>query len=97
MAKQYTMNVSVTKQMDTFVKAKIRTGQYASASELVRELIRHAQQGAAGRAVAADIRDRIAVGFAQAESGQLIDGPAAISRHKQALRRRLQSPRRRAS
>lgn len=34
------MNVSLTKQQRDYIKAKLKTGQYGSASEVVREAMR---------------------------------------------------------
>ena len=45
------MNVSLTKELDNFVKGKLQTGLYSSASEVVREGLRLLQEHEQLRAV----------------------------------------------
>ena len=65
------MNVSLTRELEKFVVHKVRSGLYQTASEVVREglrLLRERDQ--LGRDKLQQLRDAIAVGLAQADSGQ---------------------------
>ena len=44
------MNVSLTAELDRFVAAKVESGRYASASEVVREALRLLEKHDHGRA-----------------------------------------------
>ena len=45
------MNISLTPKLEGFVKAKVRTGDYNSASEVIREALRVLQEREADRKV----------------------------------------------
>ena len=69
------MNVSLTPQLARMVSAKVASGQYQSASEVVREGLRLlVEQEALRRARLRDVRNQIAVGLEQARRGELLDG-----------------------
>lgn len=75
MAKQYTMTVSLTKQLDAYVKAKVKSGEYASASEVMRESLRYTQEREVERAIALRALDRkLAAGIDALETGKHADG-----------------------
>lgn len=87
MPKQYTMNVSLTKELDAFVKAKVKSGAYASSSEVVRELLRAAQARDADRkAAVAALNRQIDAGLRSLDHGKSVDGRQAMDRHRRALR-----------
>ena len=75
MASRSTLNVSLTPDLSEFVKERVGHGRYPSASEMVREGLRLLEEKEATReAVLEDLRRKIAVGMAQAERGELLDG-----------------------
>jgi antitoxin ParD1/3/4 len=45
------MNVSLTPKLEGFVKAKVKTGDYNNASEVIREAVRLLQERDTGRKV----------------------------------------------
>lgn len=55
-----TLNVSLPPAMKAFVAAQVRSGQYSSASDYVRTLIRADQQQRAEATVAAQLLDGVA-------------------------------------
>jgi antitoxin ParD1/3/4 len=61
------MNVSLTPQLEDFVKEKVKTGRYHSASEVVREALRMLEERDLRLA---DLRKEIAVGVEQLEHGE---------------------------
>lgn len=75
------MNVSLTTELEELVEAKVSTGRYKSASEVVREALRLLEERDQLHAVKLDeIRAQIAEGIAQVEAGQVVDGPEAVER-----------------
>ncbi len=69
------MNVSLTDELGEFVKAKVSSGRYTSASEVVREALRLLEQTEEGRL--AYLRKAWADGEASGDAG-----PADFSRVK---------------
>jgi antitoxin ParD1/3/4 len=69
------MNISLTPELDEYVAAKVNSGLYQSASEVVREALRLLQEHDAIRtARLQEVRKQIAVGLEQARRGDLLDG-----------------------
>lgn len=75
MAGRVTLNVSLTPELERFVSAKVESGRYQSASEVVREGLRLLEQQDLSRQTALEeVRKKIAIGLAEAERGELYDG-----------------------
>lgn len=92
MAVRTTMNISLTPTLQRFVSARIGTGMYQSASEVVREGLRLLEQRERLRkAVLADLRAKVGVGLRQARRGELVDGEEVFAE----LEGRTTRPRRR--
>ena len=69
------MNVSIGSELEEFIKSKVATGDYASASEVVRDGLRLLKEKDHAREVELQaIRDKIEHGWQQAEAGLLLDG-----------------------
>ncbi len=69
------MNVNLTPELENIVHAKVRTGRYNSASEVVREALRLMDERDQARAMhQAVIRRKIDEGWASASSGKLLSG-----------------------
>ena len=79
------MNVSLTPELERFVQTKVDSGLYNNASEVVREGLRLLKENDEVRRT---WREQIERGWAQAQAGQLADGPNAISEMKERLRGR---------
>jgi antitoxin ParD1/3/4 len=86
------MNVNLGPTFDQFVASLLETGLYQSQSEIVREGLRLLMEREQLKQLRLDeLRREIAVGSAQADRGQFVDG-------KDAFRRiRAKSSRRRAA
>ncbi len=82
-------NISLTDHHDDLIEAKIRAGEYANASEVVREglrLIQERDQELAARVDA--IKSRVAVGLEQAARGDFVEG--ATDEIRKRIRRRAE-------
>jgi antitoxin ParD1/3/4 len=71
------MNISVPDPMREWVERRIGTGQYASASDYVRDLIRRDQAQAITQKD--ELREKIAAGLASLRAGKVIDGEAFLA------------------
>ncbi len=69
----WNMNVHLTDEQRKFVRERVSSGQYASASEVLRAGLRMLVEDEQWRA---EVREKIARGMAQAKAGKLVDGDA---------------------
>lgn len=77
------MNVSLTKELEEFVRRKVESGRYGSATEVIRAGFRLLEQeDEFSDARLAAILARVEEGIAQAERGELGDGEEAVARVK---------------
>ena len=78
------INVSLTKQLKRFINSRVKSGQYGSASEVVRTSLRLLQkqekQNERHQAWKADIRKKIDEGLAQLRRGEGVDARMALDR-----------------
>jgi antitoxin ParD1/3/4 len=73
------MNVSLTPELEAFIDARVASGRYQTASEVVRAGLRLLEADEQERAAAlAEVRQKIAVGLEQARRGELLDGEAVF-------------------
>ena len=67
-----TMNVSLTEEFVTFIEGEVASGEYASASEVVRDGLRLLQRERAAHSEKIQIlRREVGIGVEQARSGRL--------------------------
>ena len=86
MATRFTMNVSLTPQLQDFVEAKVKSGRYQSSSEVIRESLRLMEKrDQTHAATLADVRRKVAVGIDQARRGELRDGEEVFDRVRDQL------------
>ncbi len=65
------MNVSLTPELENWVKEKVNTGRYTSASEVVREAIRTLREQDEIREIQREkLRQQLTIGIEQLENGQ---------------------------
>ena len=78
------MNISLTPELERLVDDKVKTGRYASASEVVREGLRLLEeQDQAKQLRLAEVRRKIDRGIEQLDRGLGIPGPEARARLRQ--------------
>ena len=65
------MNVSLTPELEEYVAAKVKSGGYRSASEVLREALRlHEEQGRLRALRMKEIAQRLAEGVSHLQAGQ---------------------------
>lgn len=75
MAGRTTINVSLSPELGDFITARVASGRYQSASEVVRDGLRLLEERELVRATAIEnLRAKIDVGVKQIKSGQVRDG-----------------------
>ena len=75
MSRQSTLNVSLTADLRKYVKSKLDTGGYESASEVIREGLRALQEREqAASEFWAGVREKVVVARKQAATGRTRDG-----------------------
>ena len=79
------MNVSPTPELDRFVQDKVESGLYNNASEVVREGLRLLKEH---DEVRLKWREQIERGWLEAQAGQLVDGPTAVTEIRGQLKSR---------
>lgn len=80
MARQTTLNVSLTPTLRAYVRRKVESGRYESASEVIRDSLRALE--ARDRAVATfwvDAREKVRVARRQVARGATVDGETAMN------------------
>lgn len=71
------MNIHLTKELEQLVQAKVQSGRYNSASEVVREALRLMEERDLRKE---EIRKQIAKGLESQRLGKLTDGEAVFDR-----------------
>jgi antitoxin ParD1/3/4 len=75
------MNVSLTPELEQFVSAKVESGRYNSASEVVREALRLLEENDSARAAQlAQFNDELGRRLAALDRGETVDPVAARAR-----------------
>lgn len=75
------MNVSLTPELEEFVSAKVQSGRYNSASEVVREALRLLEQHDSARAAQlAEFNAELGRRLAALDRGEVVDPGAARAR-----------------
>ena len=88
MAVRTSLNVSLTPELDQFVRDRIATGRYQTASEVIREGLRLLEQQEREREAAFQaLKAKLERGAAQAERGEVVD-PDELLKKIDALKRR---------
>jgi antitoxin ParD1/3/4 len=80
MARHSTLNVSLTAKLEKYVRSKVNSGGYESASEVIRESLRALQDREhAAMGFWACVREKVAVGRRQVAEGRMQDGEEAMA------------------
>lgn len=82
------MNVSLTPELENWVDERVRSGRYASASEVIREALRLLEvQELAKQRRLVQVREKIDRGLQQIDEGKVV-GPAEARARLRAARRK---------
>jgi antitoxin ParD1/3/4 len=82
------MNVSLTAELEHWVDEKVRTGRYASASEVIREALRLLEaQELAKQIQLSQVREKIDRGLEQLDQGKALRPEEARARLQAARRK----------
>jgi antitoxin ParD1/3/4 len=83
------MNVSLTPELDEFVAAKVESGRYNSASEVVREALRLLEEHDRARSAQIDVfNQELGARLASLDRGEHVEPGAALRRLQQKSRER---------
>jgi antitoxin ParD1/3/4 len=75
------MNVSVGPEFEAYIQKKVKAGDYASASEVVRDGLRMLRErDLLFEARLLELRGKIQEGIDQARAGRVSDGPSFMKR-----------------
>jgi antitoxin ParD1/3/4 len=80
---QREISVSLTAELERFVRRKVESGLYNNASEVVREGLRLLKEH---DDIPLKWREQIERGWVQAQAGQVVDGPRVMAEIKNRLR-----------
>jgi antitoxin ParD1/3/4 len=87
--KQVTRNIALTSHFDEFVRSKVESGRYQSASEVVRDGLRLLEERDQARTHSlGQIRQEIELGWPQSEAGEMVNGPAVFAEIRKMSRSR---------
>jgi len=87
-----TVNISITPELDAFLRAKVESGRYQTTSEVVREALRLLERQEQQRDEAFNqLKGKLDQGAAQAERGELLDGDEVFEELRQMLQDRRQA------
>ena len=79
MARSSTLNVSLTQSLERYVRAKVASGKYESASEVIRESLRLSQAAEQSqRLFWVGVRTQVAEARRQVAAGATVDGERAM-------------------
>ena len=73
------MTITLTPEQETLVAARLEHGDYISAEHVAAEAFRLLAAKEAREVALGELRADIETGWAEAESGKLVDGHAAMS------------------
>ncbi len=78
-AHRTTVNISLTPELDAFLRSRVKSGRYQTTSEVVREALRLLERQEREREeVFQELKAKLERGATQADSGELLDGDEAF-------------------
>jgi antitoxin ParD1/3/4 len=81
MAREATLSVSLTNQLRDYVRAKVESGRYESASEVIRESLRSMQDDEKRQHLYwADVREKVKEARIAIGRRDVVDGPKYMKR-----------------
>lgn len=89
MAREATLSVSLTNQLRAYVRAKVESGRYESASEVIRESLRSMQEDEKRqRLYWADVREKVKEARTAIGRNDVVDGPRHMNQRIARLKSR---------
>jgi len=87
-----TVNVSLTPDLDAFLKSRVESGRYQTTSEVVREALRLLERQEQERDDSLkQLKQKLDLGAAQADRGELLDGEAVFAELLEMIEERRRS------
>jgi len=87
-----TVNVSLTPELDAFLKSRVESGRYQTTSEVVREALRLLERQEQERDDSLkQLKQKLDLGAAQAGGGDLLDGDAVFAELLEMIEERRRS------
>jgi antitoxin ParD1/3/4 len=87
MAKQHSIKISLTPELNAYVKSKVDSGAYENATEIVRDGLRQlAERDREDFRSFSEFKREIAAGLEQAKKGQFVSGADAFREARARLR-----------
>ena len=84
-----TVNISITPELDAFLRDRVNSGRYQTTSEVVREALRLLERHEQEREEAFhQLKAKLEEGARQAERGELIDGDEVFSELREMIEER---------
>jgi len=89
MTHRISINVSLTPELERFIAARVSSGRYQSASEVIRDSLRLLEEKELAReATRKDLREKIAVGLEQIKNARVHDGEQVFKELNERSRKR---------
>ena len=87
-----TVNVSITPELDAFLRSRVKSGRYQTTSEVVREALRLLERREQDREEAIlELKAKLDRGVGQAERGELLDGDEVFKELREMIEERRRS------
>ena len=84
-----TVNVSITPELDQFLRSRVKSGWYQTTSEVVREALRLLERQEKERdEIFRHLKSKLKRGAGQAESGELVDGEIVFDELREVIDKR---------
>ena len=84
-----TVNISITPELDAFLRSRVKSGRYQTTSEVVREALRLLERQERERDEAfRQLKARLETGADQAERGELLDGDEVFDELREMIEER---------
>ena len=84
-----TVNVSLTPELDAFLRSRVESGRYQTTSEVVRAALRLLERQERERDEAfPQLKAKLEIGAAQMERGELLDGEEVFDELREMLEER---------
>ncbi len=97
MVNRTTVNISLTPELEAFLRSRVKSGRYQTTSEVVREALRLLQRQEKERDEAfKGLKAKLERGAAQAQRGELLDGDEVFEELRELIEEHRRSKRKAA-